>query len=166
MPAASLTLKGGKQLERALIQLGEKTRKQIVRRAVKKAAAPILKTAKARAPVETGLLKISLATKIKHYKRSGTWMVIIGARFRFKGKKVAAIRAASKGVRGERKTPALYAHLVEFGTRVRSQHPGVKPQPFMRPAWFAHWRQAFNTLRAQLWTEILKESNRLALKAA
>ncbi len=121
----------------------------IAREALKPEAKSILKSAKANLPAQrgigrTGLLRKSLAAKVKTNRRAHTYAVI-GPRRRF-GQKTTPGTARPI-------TPTKYAHLVEFGRkRVRvkkarvlssglevfgTEVEAVRPRPFLRPAWDA-----------------------------
>src|SRR5438105_3704771 len=98
------TLLGAKELEKALKSLGERTQRKVVRAAVNVAMTPVLKAARANAPEESGLLKESLAKKVKTYVESMTVVGIVGPDTQTQGE-----------FNGEKRKPANYAHLVEQG---------------------------------------------------
>lgn len=127
----------------------ERLQKSAERKGMVKASAVIRKAAKARAPKDSGLLKLSIGQKVKRYKRSGSVVGVVGARVDFAGKKVVSIRGSSK--RLENAKPHKYAHLVEFGT-VRS-----RPRAFMRPAWYVKKGEAFQALSRSLRDTLRKE---------
>lgn len=100
-----------------LSSLEEKLRRKHLKKAVSAGATPTLKAMRAKVPVRTGLLRASLAKKIKSYKNGVVATATIGAR---------SIKLVDK--KGRRINPARYAHLVEKGSS------DVPAQPFMRPA--------------------------------
>lgn len=127
----------------------ERMQSSAERKGMVKAAAVIRKAAKARAPKDTGLLKLAIGQKVKRYKASSSVVGVVGARTRFRGKKVESIRG--RGGRLAQAKPSKYAHLVEFGT-VRS-----RPRPFLRPAWYAKKGEAFSALSRSLRETLRKE---------
>ena len=118
---------GDRELLAKLSMLSKQSQvNRMLRPGVREASGEVRKKAKQYCIEETGLLKKSISNKL----------VTIG------GKVVVAIVGPRRGLKqvvqrtrvsGERYTqeadPALYAHLVEFGTK---HH---RPFPFMRPAW-------------------------------
>ena len=68
MAQPTISLSGDKKLDRALKAMGPKLTKKILRKAVRRAAKPVLTTARARVPIDEGDLKRSL--KIRAMKRS------------------------------------------------------------------------------------------------
>jgi len=136
------------RLIRALEKLPDKLYDKVVKRAAKMAVKPMMKIAKARAPHKSGFFKKSIISKLKTYKRNATVIVIMGP----ENKKDPQT--------GE--NPANIAHLIEYGTAAHKivprdikstpgmpvggnemgvlfrgsvNHPGIKAQPFMRPAY-------------------------------
>ena len=82
---------------------------------------PILASAKAACPKDTGALANSLGIIKRRYRRGTILYYILGPR---------------RKVYRNRKThefPSRYAHFVEFGVAVR----GIPARPFLRPAWDA-----------------------------
>ena len=128
---------GGRELEQALEALPPVvSAKTVIRRALTRAAQPILDTARALAPKDTGRLKdaVGLGTVLSKRQRAlfpppkGDVTIYVGV--------------SPKANR--------YAHLVEFGTRL------VKARPFLRPAWDAHKLGTLDTIRELMWVEIRK----------
>lgn len=101
----SYKITGARELERKLLGLGPAVATKIGADALLEGAKPILKDMRRRAPVKTGALRKSIATKAVR----GTGSVLT---------RIIGFRAPGR----------YYAHLVEFGTR----HSGSRP--FMRPA--------------------------------
>ncbi len=112
----------------ALGKLDNRKRNTVVRRSLGIAARPIRKNARARVPVETGLLKKSIGIKTKTYRHSGASVALVGPRHGFKvkvGEKRATLRQALKSGSATKdvfQDPTKYAHLVE------------KHKPFLKPA--------------------------------
>ena len=163
---SSLTIKGGKALERALKDIDSKVRNRVIGSALKKAAKPIVKAAKAKAPKDSGLLAKSIGTKFKVNKRRGVGYVVIGPT----DSKQTKARSKLSGNKAKR-NPAHYGHLVEMGTKphankytrvgdqiipVGSWHPGTGPRPFLRPAFDANKGALVGAVRAELKSAIRK----------
>lgn len=146
--AQTFKVEGLADCEKALIGLREEfdlsraTAKNMIKRALIEAAAPIESDAAARAPVLSGALQRSVTTgtnlsrrqKGQHTKESELEI--------FVGPGALAQATAQ-----------------EFGT---SQHGA---QPFMRPAFDNNWRNALDSLRDAIWNQIEKTRARLARKA-
>lgn len=113
---------GVSELVQRLNALPKKVRNRGMRQALSKAAKPVVAATKARAPVRTGLLRQSIASKVIK-GRDGNYRALIGEKrlkttkrrkkAGFKPTKTVTKRMAELGVEGT--DPARYAHLVEFG---------------------------------------------------
>lgn len=112
----------------------QNTVNKMLRPGIREAASAVRKKAKQLAPVESGLLKRSIASK--NLTIAGKVIVaIVGPRT---DRTEHVIRRFPDGrVIGVEANPAKYAHLVEFGTSGggRGGPAARPPQPFMRPAW-------------------------------
>lgn len=147
-------LVGGKELERALMQLPKRIAKAAIKRALKKAGTPIAEHAQELAPVLYGDLqrRIRVSATLsrrqrRHSRKSGEPTIYIGA------------------------GPSREAHLVEFGTGPRQHRSGkstgqMPAIPFMRPAWDAGHKPALKAFGPLLWREIEKAAKRLARRQA
>ena len=102
------TFKGFEEVEANLKKIGKEAAGPALRDAMKRAARDIKKDASSRAPVLTGRLRDSIASKLV---KAAKGIVQVAVFVRRKGKKKAP-----------------HAHLLEFGT------PHAPAQPFMRPA--------------------------------
>lgn len=119
---------GLRELERTLRMVGEKMRKKILRKAMRKGALPIAKAARARAPRDRkheGKIAKDLRGIALH--RS---IAVRSARKRRGGQEDLSVRVTAT---------VPHAHLVEYGTGPRyhadGKYVGQAPaQPFMRPA--------------------------------
>lgn len=134
---------GAKQLENALKQLPKATSKNVLRRALIKAAAPTEAAARAMAPRgPTGNLQASIdvGTKLKPSQQ--------GAR-----------RPGVEVYVGATAPPGFHAHLIEFGTAK------MAARPFMRPAWEQTKDKVLEILSVEVWTAIAKAARTLARKA-
>jgi len=124
--------------KRQLEGLKKSVRNTILRQAMRKATAIVVKAAKSKVPTRTGLLKKSIGAKVKMYK-SGEVVGIVGPRSGFKKKVVllgrrGAILGTKKagkllaaGGKEAMQNPTRYAHLVEDGSRHASPHPFLRP---------------------------------------
>lgn len=161
----AMKLIGARELERALKELGKATARNVVRRALAKAAQPMAEAAEAGAPERTGKLKASIEISGRA-KGANAGAAAFGAALRAGASEAEAreaARAASKG------SVTLFMGvdsrvgqgvLQEFGT----EHHAA--QPFMRPAWDAHKEGALQIIMDELRVEIDKAVVRAARKAA
>lgn len=152
---------------RAMKELPERVYAKVVGQAANYAMTPVLKDARRRCPRRDGLLAKSLGKKLKKYKRSGSAVVLVGPRKGFKDIQTGA-------------DPVNYAHLVEFGTgphripdpgtglkigpiviRGTVDHPGARPQPFLRPALDGNKVTVLERYRKKLGTGIEREATKL-----
>jgi HK97 gp10 family phage protein len=136
---------GMKELQRALAALPAELQRQSETTALREGMKPVLKTARALAPIgrgpHKGLLKKSIGLTVRKGKNGITSRV--GARSGFKieiGKQTARSNRYAKTRKGKLlvtkkggqytvyKDPSKYSHLVEYGT----SHSAAKP--FIRPA--------------------------------
>lgn len=119
------------------------TATNIQKRALKDAADPIERDAKSNAPVRTGLLqeKIDIGAKLSPRQKS-------------KNEKESKVEVYVG-------PPSMERGIVaEFGSVKQTPHP------FMRPAWDANKRSAFNSIKDILEVEIEKARQRIARKTA
>lgn len=127
-----IQIKGLAELQAALDTLPAKIQANIMRGALRAGAKVMATAAKDAVPVRTGNLKSTIRVGTRNQGHTA----------------MARIIAGRVGVKG--KASGFYAHMVEFGTaahRIEAKpgsmlaigyravnHPGAKPQPFMRPA--------------------------------
>lgn len=183
-------LTGDKELIAKLNGLGPKVYRKVVKQASRKAFAPVVKTAKEKAPKETGLLKKSIGVKQKAYPRAGRMVTIVGPRTGFAQEVVVSTPFGPKKVKRD---PAKYAHLVEYGTRPHStaalannrirpnkdgevseenrlgfdiamqggdDHPGATAKPFMRPAFDGNEARAKSIMQTELAAGVVREARK------
>lgn len=140
-------VQGVAELVGRMKSLPDKLRNKGMRSAMKAAARPIVQATKSMAPVQTGLLRQSVASVV--VKSKDSYSALIGMRHTVgSSKKGRGFRPSKKVIRAIKKTiasggasrsadPARYAHLVEFGHNIvtRSGKGGgrVAAKPFMRP---------------------------------
>lgn len=140
-------LEGLEETVRNLGELPKATRRNVLRRVLKKAGQPIAAMAAASAPRgETGRLigSIEVATQLTARQRRGA--------------KVNEVEVYIGPVRRGR--VLNYASFVEFGTIDTAAHP------FMRPAWDSGREVALGIIKVELGREIEGAASRLARKAA
>jgi HK97 gp10 family phage protein len=144
--ATGFKLEGFAALDKALGQLPKATAKNVLKRTLLKAAAPIDEAASADAPVgPTGKLQIS---------------VITGTRLTRSQQRFATLKTSNYYAEVHVGTSLSRGIFMEFGTFKDA------PQPFMRPAWEAHKDQALNIIKVELGGEIEKAAKRYAKKLA
>jgi HK97 gp10 family phage protein len=123
----SAELKGGRELERALVRLGENLAGEALLEALEAGAEPVVAEAKALVPVRTGKLRDSIAPRVK--RRGRDPIVAVGAK-------------------------APHAHLIEFGhiqtDRFGSPIGHVAARPFLRPAVDAKADEVLKRVRERL----------------
>lgn len=144
MARQSFKIEGLKELQDALRELPKATEKNVLKRVLVKAAEPIRADAEANAPKgETLTLSTShtVGTKLSRRQKS-------------KHKKESAVEVFVGPA------PSPKSITQEFG----AAHHGA--QPFMRPAWDANKRSAFDSIKTDLAEETEKARKRLARRAA
>lgn len=174
----TMRLEGFAQLEDALRELPKATGKNCIRRALARAAAPIVAAAKAKAPARPGsghLREAIIFTKVKFTGGNAGKQAYAEAMRQGKTRAEAAdaaheanIEAAAEaggaqmisgiGQIGIDTKVAYYGHFVEFGT------VKMTPKPFLRPAWDAGKYRAAQAIRDTLKEEIDKAVARIARK--
>jgi HK97 gp10 family phage protein len=101
---------GLRQVFKRLRQVDEKVRKKILRSALTAGGQIVLQEARAKVPVDSGLVKESLGKKVKVYRQSGTVVVIVGPRTGFR--RMVKRRGRQKLVL---ENPTAIAHLAGPG---------------------------------------------------
>lgn len=99
----------------ALESMKGRATNEAIGRIVRNAAKPIVASARARVPVDSGLLRNQIGFITANDSRFPT-TTLIGVNYRFQGAK--------------RGNSAYYAHIVEYGGKTIRR----APHPFMRPA--------------------------------
>lgn len=184
----AVKLEGEKELLQALRELPDNVSKRIMRRAIVRASEPILQAAKNNVPVRTGALKKALDTKFKFYKKSKTWVAIIGARTDVEFIVQAKDSEGKPIGKPQKIKPSKYMHLAEYGTaphalgkdseRILSSsrkrggttpgkqggrmHPGTTGSAFMRKAYAANQSEASRIIEEELRGGIEREAKRTA----
>lgn len=168
-----IKIKGDKELIAALNELPIAIQRKILRKAMGKAAKPIIRLARSKAPKKSGTLKKSIGHKVRTYKGSGTTLAVIGARSGVFG----AYRGSSRPV-----VPFYTSHLVERGHRIvvggkitkegrrtQTDHTGkvvgeVAPRPFLKPAYEAGKEESLEAIRQTIIEGIAVETAKLKAK--
>lgn len=143
-----LQLFGDKALAKKFKQLGDRVQRRVLRGAVNVATTPIVKSAKAKASKQSGLLRKSLGKKVKTYVDKNTVVGIVGPKTSTVGE-----------YKGKKRRPANYAHLVEKG-RIDEAGNAVPAKPFLRPAYDETEPQVLGTMRGKLAEGVMKEAKR------
>lgn len=168
MAVETVRIEGLKDLEDALSALPKATARNVLLRALKKAAQPIADHARRVVPVDSGMLRDSI--KVSSRVRNRTGLAEYSETLRGGGTTAearTALRAARRaGGAGESRAEvsvgptAPHAHLVEFGT------VKMVAEPFMRPAWEDEQDGALINIKSELSAEIDRAVARAARKAA
>ncbi len=142
MAKQTFKIEGLKELEEALKELPKATSRNVLIRALRRAAAPMAEDMMSRAPFLRGQLQRSITTGTKLSRRQ-----------RSQHQKVSAVEIfVGAGA-------LVQAITQEFGT---VNHAA---KPFARPAWDSNVRGAVNIIRDDVAEEIEKARQRLARKA-
>lgn len=176
----TMRVEGFSELEDALKELPRATGKNCIRRALTKAALPIVEAAKSMAPARPGsgrLRDAILVTKVKFTGGAAGKAAFAEAMRQGKTRAEAAESARAANVEAAAESggaemisgiaiigvdyrKAYYAHFVEFGTIKMS------PKPFLRPAWTEGKYAAVAAIKDVLTEEIEKAVKRIAKKQA
>ena len=108
-------IEGLADVQRYLEAKKAKVEAQAIGKIVREAAKPIIASARARVPVDSGLLRKQIGFITANDSKYPT-TALIGVNYRFMGAK--------------RGNSAYYAHIVEYGGKTTNR----APHPFMRPA--------------------------------
>lgn len=158
----TVEVEGFSDLNAALKQLTRATERNVLKRAARTAAEPMLEVAKSYAPVKTGKLRNAIALSVGlddvgFRKRARAAFVATGSARGIKRTKGGGDVVAQIKV-GGREVP--YASFVELGT-VR-----ITAHPFLRPAFDEKQAEALALLKETLTVEVRKATARRARKLA
>lgn len=157
-----LQISGLEQVAAALRELPKATSKNVVRRAIREAVAPMVEDAANRAPEDTGDLAESFTVTAKIMPSQA------GASRRPRRDEIRMFAGPNYSRTKGKYAP--HAHLVEFGTGPRyhkktGKFVGQAPaQPFMRPAFDGKTRTYITKFTEVVWGEIEKARKRIARK--
>lgn len=168
-PLASMRVEGIRPLMKRLKMLPARVQRKVLRPAVTKAATPVLKDAKKRTPLGTGIdpdgnerpnLKKTLKkTRAKLSKKGGGVYVVIGP----EAGKAPHSHLVHDGT--DPHTITLTQPLVLQNTVLPAgftiQHPGAQPQPFLADAVEAQARTSQAILKREIGKGIEKEAAKL-----
>jgi len=138
----SMKLEGGKDLEKALMELPKASAKASVRRVLKKAAQIIADAGRGNAPEREGGLKDSYG---------------VGTRLTKRQRKLHRRESEVEVFAGPNDPAAVQT---EFG----NEHQAA--QPHLRPAWDANKHDALDLVSEELWADVLKSIQRYQRRAA
>lgn len=137
---AFIKTEGMKELNKYILQFVPKFEKNIKRGMTRAAAKPVMVAAKANAP--TGEPSETAKRKYKVYNGALRDSIRISTRVDKRNKQVVA-RVIAGGKSKKTGADVFYPHIIEYGSSPHSvkkggrgevTHPGMSPQPFMRPA--------------------------------
>lgn len=146
---------GLREFDEALAQLPEALRRNVVLGALKKAARPIVKDARARAPRGTNPAKRGS----KKQRRRGDSAAIGPGADSIAARAVRAALAADVAVAVGPDAKHWYLRFAELGTARQA------PQRFLTNAFEAHKEAAVAAVGAELWKSLAATAARLAKKA-
>ena len=143
----TFTIKGAKEMENLLKQLGPAVARRVGSNALRSAAKPVVDEAKRLAPVGKGKKKNRLKTSIRAELwgtgNSSSLLIKIGAQ----------------------RPHGSHAHLLEFGHHSYNQHGGpytfVPARPFLRPAMDSRAKDAIDRLGEVLGNGIDSQAQKL-----
>lgn len=143
MARETVKLIGMRELERALAQLPQATRRRTAQNALRKGGEPIARAARAYAPVDEGNLRESITVS-------------------------ATLARSQRGDRGSFAPVEMYVGPGQHPQAITQEFGTFKepPQPYMRPAWDTMRYTALDLIGAHLGLEIEKTARRVARKAA
>jgi len=143
----TINVKGLSELQKFLDQLPAKMEANVIRGALRAGAKTMLAAAKTAAPI--GEPSDTNKRKYKLYSGALRDSIRISGRIDKRDGKIIA-RVVAGGKSKKNGADVFYAHLIEYGTEPHalkkgakrksgkyqdgSLHPGIAPQPFMRPA--------------------------------
>ena len=152
--AGGMKIGGLEALRKALRELPEKIQSRVLSGAVAGGARVVLKEARARVRIDTGLLRRML--RATRGKRNGSEAAAFVTVRRLSKKKIAAYkRKTGKGSASNVLDP-FYWSILEFGKSTRTAHP------FIRPAFNATKKEAAEEIKKALQAGIEKEAKKLS----
>ena len=167
--ASYVRFEGGKELQRALLELSTKSALTVGRFALRRAANEVLKAARANVPVDEGRLRRALRLRLdrgKDNKALLSALVYVSAtafeyrprttdrRSRVRGKLGPARYSYQIGSR-----PDVYGQFAEFG----APGHGLPARPWFRPAWDSAGKQiAIERIAQELRNGLEREAAKLA----
>lgn len=172
-----VSVQGLKELDAALGELSKATAKGVMRRALLKAAQPMVDRAAALAPKgETGELSQSIIAATKNSVEGDAGKRAFGETLRAGGSKAEA-RAALRSARREAGAGASFVEVSVGPAKAKTKRNAIKrivqefgsvkqaPRAYMRPAFAATRDQVLGRIKAELTSEIDKAARRAAARA-
>jgi len=154
--ASTVRVDGLKELRAALVDLGDRTGKRVLNRAVNSGARVIRDQARQNVPVDTGQLKASIVTA-KRRARKGTAVYVVALSSKRKkyadNKKNRRLGRAGEAYKAE--GAGYYGRFLEFGTSK------MRPRKFMTPAFESRKRDALDAIKAALGDGVEQEVKRV-----
>lgn len=127
----SAKIEGLDKVKQYLIDKQKRADEAAIGKIVREAAKPIIASARARVPVDSGLLRKQIGFISANDSKYPT-TALIGVNYRFMGAK--------------RGNSAYYAHIVEYGGKTTNR----APHPFMRPAFELNKDRVRKQIKARL----------------
>ena len=166
MPSAgTFDISGIKETLVALQDFKKSTARNVMERALKRAATPIVAAAIQNAPVKTGKLRASIRSSVLRGSAGKSAYAASKAAGGSDSDAAAAAHAANKSAAGTGLTAtvrvaahAFYGAMVELGTTHAAAHP------FLGPAFRANRSAAANSIAADLKIEIDASARRIAAR--
>lgn len=179
---ASFKVEGLKELEAELMQFEKQaTRKTVVRNSLKMAGGAIADAMSAMAPIDQGDLSESIlvGTKLKGEVGAVAYAKTMRATYGDKAAATKSMRDARRAAKGSAppvvmfvgpNSDAFYAKFLEYGTSpfisggrfAGAENPGIKAEPFVRPAWDATQSEALAIMIREMRVQIDKALARKA----
>lgn len=175
--AVESEISGMDELLKNLKELPEKVQKRVLVGAVRAAAKPIVKEARSLAPAKSGALKASIGvTKFETLNKSLVWFQVSPRQHGNFTKRFTTASGQKWSIKGI--SDPWYAHFTEYGTYSNLDHPlknklsakrkkkrdaivakggGIKPHPFMRPAFEKEGDKAIVALKEYMEKRLDKE---------
>lgn len=156
-----------------LATLADKAQRRVLRKALKRAAKPIVKAVRERIPTKSKLLKKSIASKVfAPTADQVTAEIAPRAGFGETVTRPAEGEPHRHGAKTVKADPILYAHLVDGGTKPHAigkgsrlkkkvqkgkEHPGTKGVKFMEKGWEAAQAEAEQIARDEITAGVVAE---------
>lgn len=187
---ATFKVEGLKELKAQLMQFEKvATQKTVVRNSLRKGGGVVQETMSAMAPIDRGDLSenILVGTKLQGevgaaaYAKTmrATYAKTMRATYGDKGAATKAMRDARRAAKGSRPPVVMFvgpsashfeAKFIEFGTSpfisggkfAGAKNPGIRADPFIRPAWDATQGEVLAVITSEMRVQIDKATARLA----
>ena len=166
MTSVTMKLEGFAELDLQLEKLSKSAGKGVLRRSLKKAAEPMAEIARALAPDDPSSGGFDLRKSIKVGTRLSRSQKRAHRKM-FRNDKASVEMFVGAGPLGQ----AIYtefgtAPFINGGHYAGTQNPGIRAQPYMRPAFESDKMAMLERLKSELWSELKKSIIRADRKAA